>query len=194
MTQSQLPRMSALSFVKSSFTRVVLAFCEQNPPGDEPMRRAHLLVASIAMTTGFSASALAGGIALPIDQARVIAFAQPATTVFVGNPTMADVTVIDPTHVFVLGKAFGTTNLIALDARGKVLANEALTVEGHVASTVTLNLGSVQQTYACAAGRCEAAPVPGDAQTPYYDPVMRENQNRQDMGAKAAAVASASGQ
>jgi len=155
------------------------------------MRRAHLLVASFAMTAGFSASAMAGAIAVPIDQARVIAFERPATTVFVGNPAMADVTVIDPTHVFVLGKAFGATNLIALDARGAVLANDALTVEGHVASTVTLNLGSVQQTYACASGRCEAAPVPGDT-SGGYSTIMSENQNRQGMAAKAAAVASAS--
>ena len=153
------------------------------------MRRAHLLALSIAMTAGFSAAAAAGGVAVPIDQARVIAFARPATTVFVGNPAMADVTVIDPTHVFVLGKAFGATNLIALDASGNVLANDPLTVEGHVASTVTLNLGSAQQTYACASGRCEAAPVPGDAQGP-YSAVMGENQNRQGMG-KAAALASA---
>ncbi len=156
------------------------------------MRRAHFLVASIAVTTAaFTASAMAGAVSVPIDQARVVAFERPAATVFVGNPAMADVTVIDPTHVFVLGKAFGATNLIALDARGNVLANDALTVEGHVASTVTLNLGSAQQTYACASGRCEAAPVPGDAQKPYYGPVMDENQNRQDMGSKAATVASA---
>ncbi len=157
------------------------------------MRRAHFLVASIAVTTAaFTASAMAGAMSVPIDQARVVAFERPATTVFVGNPAMADVTVIDPTHVFVLGKAFGATNLIALDARGNVLANDALTIEGHVASTVTLNLGSVQQTYACAAGRCEAAPVPGDAQGTFYSPVMSQNQNRQDMGSKAATVASAS--
>ena len=154
------------------------------------MRRAHFLALSTAViTAGFTASAMAGAVAVPIDQARVVAFARPATTVFVGNPAMADVTVIDPTHVFVLGKAFGTTNLIALDARGSVLANDALTVEGHVASTVTLNLGSSQQTYACASGRCEAAPVPGDAQGG-YSTVMSENQNRQDMGSKAATVAS----
>lgn len=154
------------------------------------MRRAQFLVASIAMTAGFATSAMAGAVAIPIDQARVVAFAQPATTVFVGNPAMADVTVVDPTHVFVLGKQFGSTNLIALDARGNVLANDPLTVEGHVASTVTLNLGAIQQTYACASGRCEAAPVPGDAQKGYYQPVMTENQNRQDMGTKAATVAS----
>ncbi|MBU6442806.1 MAG: pilus assembly protein N-terminal domain-containing protein [Alphaproteobacteria bacterium] len=158
------------------------------------MRRATFFFASIAaVTAGFALPAMAGAINVPIDQARVVAFERPVTTVFVGNPTMADVTVIDPTHVFVLGKAFGTTNLIALDARGSVLINDALSVEGHVASTVTLDRGSEQYTYACASGRCEAAPLPGDAQGTYSS-VMGENQNRQDMGTKAATVASATAQ
>ena len=150
------------------------------------MRRfKRLLVAIAASIAGFAAPAYASGISVAIDQARIINFSEPVSTVYVGNPTMADISVIDPKRAFILGKAFGTTNLIALDAKGNVLTNVTLTVHGLDNSTVTLNRGSEQYTFACANSRCEAAPVPGDA-TQYYSSATGESTQRQDTGAKAA--------
>ena len=84
------------------------------------MRRTKLYLLSLAAAViGFAAPALAGSVTVPIDQARIVTFKQPVSTVYVGNPSMADVTVIDSHRVFVLGKAFGTTNIIALDAYGQ---------------------------------------------------------------------------
>lgn len=155
------------------------------------MRRTKLYLLSLAAAViGFAAPALAGSVTVPIDQARIVTFKQPVSTVYVGNPSMADITVIDFHRVFVLGKAFGTTNIIALDASGKTVSNDPLTILGHMASTVTLNRGSNQFTYACAGSRCEAAPVPGDT-TQYYQPVMGQNAQRQDMGQKAAIASAA---
>ncbi len=155
------------------------------------MRRTKLFLLSLAAAViGVAAPALAGSVTVPIDQARLVTFKQPVSTVYVGNPAMADITVIDSRHAFVLGKAFGTTNIIALDGTGKTISNDPLTILGHVASTVTLNRGPSQFTYACADSRCEAAPVPGDDNQSYYQPVMGQNTQRQDMGQKAA-VASA---
>jgi hypothetical protein len=149
------------------------------------MNRLSVSAASLAPAL-FSMPAHAGAISVPIDQAKVITFAAPVSTVYVGNPSMADVTVIDPHRVFVLGKAFGTTNLIALDQAGKLMSNDALKVEGHDTNTVTLNRGSAQFTYACAGARCEAAPVPGDEPKTWYDPVTAANTQRQGMGQKQA--------
>lgn len=153
------------------------------------MRRFKTLLVSAAAAAAIGVPALAAPISVPIDQSRVVTFDKPVSTVFVGNPSMGDVTMIDSRHAFVLGKAFGVTNLIALDARGNVVSNDPFTVYGHTANVVTLNRGSNQFTYACAGKRCEAAPVPGDDQ-PYYSPVMGENQQRQEMGQKSA-IASA---
>lgn len=152
------------------------------------MRRFTLSAVSLSLAI-LSAPAFAGAVSVPIDQAQIVTFDKAVSTVYVGNPAMADVTVVDPHRVFVLGKAFGTTNLIALDAGGKLVSNDALKVEGHQANTVTLNRGAAQFTYACAGARCEAAPVPGDVSSAYYQPVMGENTQRQSMG-QAQAMAS----
>src|SRR5215469_1865601 len=53
-----------------------------------------------------------GGIGVVIDQARLVSFSKPVKTVFVGNPTIVDVSMIDTQHAFLLGKTFGVTNMI----------------------------------------------------------------------------------
>src|SRR5437763_17026815 len=61
----------------------------------------------------------APSIALPIDEVRVVPFSQPVSTVYVGHPVVADVRVIASRHARVLGKGFGSTNIIALNSHGK---------------------------------------------------------------------------
>jgi hypothetical protein len=114
-----------------------------------------------ALLMAGSASA-ADGLAVATDQVRMVNFPQPAATVYVGNPAIADVTVVDNDRVFVLGKNFGTTNIVALDNKGNEVFNKAVTVFGRSGSTVTLQRGTAKTTYACVASRCEAAPLPGD--------------------------------
>lgn len=155
------------------------------------MRRLrYFLIAFAAAAAGFSTPSLADGFAVPMDQVRMVTFDQPVATVYVGNPAIADVTVIDSRRVFILGKAFGATNVIALDAKGEQVVDKPLTVYGTSANVVTLNRGANQVTYACAAARCETSPLPGDS-TAAFQAVMGEVTQHQDMGQKAA-VASAS--
>ncbi len=130
---------------------------------------------------------LAGDIAVPMDEVRTIAFDKPISTLYVGNPAVADVTMIDSTHAFILGKSFGATNLLALDAKGGEIANQHITVLDRGEAIVTLNRGSAQVTYACATSRCESAPIPGD-DTKTFDSTMSQISTHQDMGAKAAQV------
>lgn|SRR6478736_2050017 len=126
-------------------------------------------------------------ISLPIDEVRVVAFSQPVSTVYVGNPVVADVSVIDSRHAFVLGKGFGATNVIALNADGKQVVNEHVTVFGHTGTTVVVHRGAAQATYACANSRCEVAPMPGDDKDSYSNR-MEQTINHQDAGMKAASA------
>lgn len=153
------------------------------------MLRASVLPVSALLLA--SAPAAAANISVPLDEVRILAFAQPVSTVYVGNPVVADVTVIDPRHVFVLGKSFGTTNMIALGADGKAVANEHVTVFGHSAATVTLQRGANQVTYACAARMCEAAPVPGDDKDAFAAN-LAEIAAHQGLGTRAASASSPS--
>ena len=130
-------------------------------------------------------SAQAAGIEVALDQVRVLTFNGPVKTVFVGNPVIADITVIDPTHVFILGKNFGTTNVVALDAKGRETLNEQITVLERPGSAVTLQRGAAKTTLNCTSARCELAPTPGD-DTERFGTVSGQIDARESSSAKAA--------
>ncbi len=57
-----------------------------------------------------------------IDKARVARIPDKTDTLVVGQPAIADVTILKSTGLGVItGKSFGETNLIALDAKGVLL-------------------------------------------------------------------------
>lgn len=123
----------------------------------------------IFLATVFSAAASAAyagsAMSVPLDEVRVVSFVKPVSVLYVGNPVIADVIIIDSRHAFVQGKAFGSTNVVALDASGRTVASQQIVVAGKAggSSTVTLQRGKEQLTYACAGNRCQPAPQPGDA-------------------------------
>jgi pilus assembly protein CpaC len=54
-------------------------------------------------------------LAVPLFQSRVVTVARPANRVSVANPDVADIVVISPTELYVLGKDLGTTNVLLWD-------------------------------------------------------------------------------
>ena len=99
---------------------------------------------------------------VPLDNVLTITLDRPAKTVYVANPAIADITLIDPRHIFILGKSFGTTNLITLDGSGRETVNEQLIVTERLGRPVTLQRGNAHTNMICTAVDCEAAPAPGD--------------------------------
>src|SRR6201996_7647566 len=102
------------------------------------------------------------GFTVSMDEARIITFPQPVATVFVGNPTIADITVIDSRHAYLLGKTFGVTNMIGLDADRNTVMNRQVAVTNGNGGEVTLHRGADTYNYTCTASRCETGPRPGD--------------------------------
>lgn len=115
------------------------------------MRR--LLIALTA--TGLLATpALAQTLSVRADQAVRIALPAPAKDVAVGNPAIADVMILDERNILVLGKGFGTTNVIALDRGGRLILDRVVVVSAADAGKVTVYKGTSASQYACAP-RCE---------------------------------------
>jgi Flp pilus assembly secretin CpaC len=141
----------------------------------------------VAGLSGLLAASIASAenLEIPLDQVHVLAFKTPVKTVFVGNPVIADITVIDPTHVFILGKNFGTTNVVALDDKGQEFFNEQVTVLDRPGSIVTVQHGIGKSTLNCNALRCEVAPTPGDENVP-YDLLTGQIDKRNTLNSKAA--------
>src|SRR4029077_16452761 len=93
----------------------------------------------IAGLTGLllATTAHAAGIDVGMDQGHILTFNGPVKTVLVGNSAIADVTVIDPNHAVILGRNFATTNVVALDAKGRETFNEQVNVMERTGSAVT---------------------------------------------------------
>jgi hypothetical protein len=128
------------------------------------MRRAlvTLAFAGLALPAGFCLPALAENISVALDEVQTVAFPRAPATVNVGNPAIADITMIDDRHAFILGKAYGSTNVIAVGKGGETISNTHVNVLNGQQATVTLQRGTQRTTYNCTANRCEAAPQPGD--------------------------------
>ena len=122
----------------------------------------------LAAALSAAAPAWAAGVNLALDEVHTVTFQKPVATVYVGNPAIADITMIDARHAFVQGKSYGRTNIVALNQDGAQVFNTAIVVTGgDNAGTVTLNRGAQRITYSCAASRCEPTPTPGDAQAAF---------------------------
>ncbi len=152
------------------------------------MRRTIVLLATILLT-GAAAQARSASVSVPLDEVRMLDFAQPISTLYIGNPSIADVTMIDKRHAFVLGKSYGATNIVALDASGAEVSNQQVVVFGSRSAVVTLQRGAARMTYSCAASRCEPSPQPGDGKDP-FDTSMDQIAKHQQLVSKIASGAS----
>jgi Flp pilus assembly secretin CpaC len=126
------------------------------------MKRILLTTALAAFCTS---GALAEDLSVAKDQSKVIKLTGAASTVVVGNPAIADVTMQDANTAFVTGKGFGTTNVIAMDADGRQIASFRIVVTSSSDRSVTLIKGQQQITLSCAP-RCEQTAATGGTATP----------------------------
>ncbi|MBS7696334.1 MULTISPECIES: pilus assembly protein N-terminal domain-containing protein [unclassified Chelatococcus] len=100
-------------------------------------------------------------ISVRTNQAKIIRLPENAQTVIVGNPSVADVSLQKNNVLVVTGKSFGTTNVIALDARGVVVGESLLRVEASPEGIVVVQHGRQRQSFICAPS-CEPTLVIGD--------------------------------
>ena len=103
-----------------------------------------LLAASIS-----AMPALAAGIEVTMNQAKIVKLARDADTIIVGNPEIADASVQDASTVILTGKGFGVTNLVILDDQGTPIIDEQITVTRATASSVRIYRRSDVQTLSC---------------------------------------------
>jgi hypothetical protein len=154
------------------------------------MRRVFFAAALLAAVPAYAADKNEP-VALALDEVHTVTFRTPVSTVYVGNPTIADVTMIDARHAFVQGKSYGRTNIMALNLDNVMVFNTRINVTGSQGSgTVTLNRGVQRVTLNCAGGRCEQTPMPGDNKD-MYESLNTQNTAHQAAARAAAALAEA---
>jgi Flp pilus assembly secretin CpaC len=96
------------------------------------------------------------------DQATAVRLDQPAKTIVIGNSSVAEAMLVNDRLLYVQGRIFGTTNLLALDSQGREILKAIVTVGTSDASQVTLYRGNAQFTMVCTP-RCERTVMMGDA-------------------------------
>jgi Flp pilus assembly secretin CpaC len=133
---------------------------------------------TFAVALGAGCAALLAGAAQAADfkvamnETKALHLATPASTIIVGNPAIADVSVEGSKLLYVVGRSYGTTNFIALDGEGKTIMDMDVSVVSQSASAVTLTRGTGQLSYNCTP-RCERVPVIGD-DSESYNTIMQQ--------------------
>jgi len=118
----------------------------------------------------------AATIKLTLDQAQVLKLPQHTATIILGNPIIADVTLLRGSNSMILtGKSFGQTNLIALDSSGASLGESTVEVTAPKGDMI-VQLGVNRQSYACDP-RCEPTVNLGD-QTKYTTEIAGQIKSR----------------
>lgn len=127
---------------------------------------------ALALAAGLmisAAEASAAGINVRIDEATPVSLGGAASHVVVGNPSIADVTIIDRRRLMVLGRSYGVTSITALDQNGRAIYSGTVAVGPGNDGRVSVFRGADTFNYVCA-GRCERTPMPGERSDGVYTP------------------------
>ncbi len=117
---------------------------------------------------------------VPADHAALIRLPGDAAAIVVGNPHIADVMLYDARTIFVTGRVYGRTNLIALDGNGRVLYTSDLAVTASTRGQVQVFRNTERNSYVCTP-ECQAVPVIGD-ETGWFSAVAQQQSNRVSAG------------
>lgn len=119
---------------------------------------ARIAALALALTVVAGAPAMAQVFRVPADHAALIRLPGEAAAIVVGNPAIADANLYDARTIFITGKQFGRTNLIALDAAGRILYTADLSVTGNDRGVVQVFRNNTRASYVCAP-ECQAIPI-----------------------------------
>jgi len=168
---------------------------EQNAEPAENMRNWSQIMSSIGrlrfitfcaatlLLTLVQMAAAAEKLTVVLDQARVIRIPERTSTVVIGNPLIADISVQTGGMAVVTAKGYGITNFIAMDQGGNVLLEQAIEVHGPTDRVVTVYRGIERETYSCTPN-CDRRITLGDTPA-YFDATLLQS-GRRDSQAQGA--------
>src|SRR5262245_36864194 len=84
-----------------------------------------------------------------MDHARILKLDRPVSKVIVGNSQVADATVADPKTIVLTGRAFGTTNIVLLDANDNAIVDQRILVSIDEGNTVRVYRQTDRSVLSC---------------------------------------------
>ena len=125
------------------------------------MRAILTAFAAIIAFFTLASAACAQTMTVRIDQSARVTLPAAAKDVIVGNPSIADVAVLDGRNILVLGRGYGVTSLMVTDASGRTIFSTQVVVSSSDENRVSFYRGPEVYNYACSP-RCERTPMPGE--------------------------------
>ena len=112
--------------------------------------RAAPVALTVALALSFGGAVLAQPMVVPIDHSQRLTVQGAAASVVVGNPQVADVTVVDSHTLFVSGRGYGETDVVVLDHAGRTIYSGEVTVTAPSMGRVSVWRGQARTDMACA--------------------------------------------
>lgn len=132
-----------------------------------PARLAAALAAAAVLCAPSTGTAQSASLNVEIDQAQRVQLRGPAGSVIVGNPAIADVTVVDSNTLYITGKGYGVTEIVAVDTIGRtVFQSQVIVTAGAGSGRVRVWRGGQATEMACAASCAPSIRTSGEAPTP----------------------------
>jgi len=114
------------------------------------LRLAALLAATALLAVPAAGLAQSASLNVGIDQAARVQLRGPAGSVIVGNPEIADVTVVDANTLYITGKGYGVTEVVAVDSIGRTVFQSQIVVsDGSGSGRVRVWRGGQATEMAC---------------------------------------------
>ncbi len=114
--------------------------------------RLALLGFAAAVIAAPAVEAQSARMSVEIDQAQRVQLRGAAGSVIVGNPLIADVTVVDANTLYITGKGYGVTEVVAVDAIGRTVFQSQVVVTAPTGTgSVRVWRGAQATEMACAA-------------------------------------------
>ncbi|WP_226637792.1 MULTISPECIES: pilus assembly protein N-terminal domain-containing protein [Brevundimonas] len=114
------------------------------------MAKTLMIAAAAVFGAALATPALAqDSLRVDIDQTARIQLRAPAGSVIVGNPQIADITVVDANTLYVTGKGYGITEIVAVDSIGRTLFQSQIIVSAGDEGRVRVWRGGQVTEMAC---------------------------------------------
>jgi len=115
-----------------------------------------LLLAAALVAAPVVASAQDGALNVEIDRSARVQLRGAAASIIVGNPQIADVSLVDANTMFIVGKGYGVTEVVAVDGVGRTLFQREVVVTGGSTGSVRVWRGAQATEMTCGAS-CSAS-------------------------------------
>ncbi len=129
-------------------------------------RISSLLLAAALFAVPVVASAQDGALNVEIDRSARVQLRGAAASIIVGNPQIADVSLVDANTMFIVGKGYGVTEVVAVDGVGRTLFQREIVVTGGSTGSVRVWRGAHATEMACGASCTPSVRSPSASAAP----------------------------